>query len=301
VKSKPLQTFIQQQKLPEAYAGTIHQWFDPLANRLVKLHQHQSSQPLIVGIHGCQGSGKSTLSHLLCQLIQDRGLQAVELSLDDFYLTQQQRQQLAQTTHPLLATRGVPGTHDIELALQTLTCLKQGSTRVSLPRFNKAIDDREPQAKWPQASQPIDIIILEGWCLGAPAQTPEALISPVNILEETEDCDGRWRHYVNQQLRTEYHELWAQVNYWIMLQAPDFDCVYRWRLEQEEKLRNQCKNIEADTSGLMDADAIKRFTQHYERLTRHSLQALPAMMDEVFELDNRRSIVAHHLLSKKNQ
>ncbi len=297
MKSKPLQTFIQQQKLPEAYADTIHQWFEPLASRLVNLHQHQSSQPLIVGIHGCQGSGKSTLSHLLCQLMQDRGLQAVELSLDDFYLTRQQRQQLAQTTHSLLATRGVPGTHDIELALQTLNHLKQGNGHVSLPRFNKAVDDRKPQDQWPQTSPPIDIIILEGWCLGAPAQTPEALASPINALEETEDRDGRWRHYVNQQLLTGYNELWAQVNYWVMLKAPDFSCVYQWRLEQEEKLRKQCEEIKADTSGLMDADAIKRFTQHYERLTRHNLEALPPMMNEVFELDRRRTIVAHHLSS----
>ncbi len=299
VNSKPMATFIQQHQLPENFTDTIQQWFEPLADRLINLSQQQSQQPLVVGIHGCQGSGKSTLSNLLCQLIQDRGLKAAELSLDDFYKTHQQRQQLAQTTHPLLATRGVPGTHDIELALQTLNLLRQGHGQAVLPRFNKATDDRQPQEQWSQVSLPVDIIILEGWCLGTPAQTAEALIAPTNSLEEVEDRDGSWRQYVNQQLLTDYRELWSQANYWIMLQAPDFNCVYRWRLEQEEKLRKQCEETGKDTSGLMDANAIKRFTQHYERLTRHSLEALPAMMDEVFELDNQRTIVAHHLLSKK--
>ena len=92
-------------------------WFSPLLEK----YQTARDKPLIIGINGSQGSGKSTLADYLCTMLNERyQLRCVSLSLDDFYLTKLERQQLASQVHPLLETRGVPGTHDIPLALETI-------------------------------------------------------------------------------------------------------------------------------------------------------------------------------------
>lgn len=293
-----LANFIEEHRLPNDYQHYAQRWFTPLAERLskqLKTHQQQSPQPYVIGINGCQGSGKSTLTALLSHLLEAKGLRIASFSLDDVYLTQSERQTLGQTIHPLLVTRGVPGTHDIPLALQTLNTLQQTSGHTSLPRFDKSKDDRAPQNAWPEIQLPVDLIILEGWCLGSIPEEPETLITPINTLETQEDPNGHWRHFVNQQLQASYLPLWQQVDYWIMLKAPSFDCVFQWRLEQENKLRQKLQQEGKATDGLMDEAGILRFIQHYERITRHTLLHLPTEANEVFELDTQRQITDHHL------
>jgi D-glycerate 3-kinase len=300
--------FITRNSLPEHYLQQASIWFDPIVETLIE-HHCSAGRPLVVGINGCQGSGKTTLADYLCTSLQIRGLKAIAISIDDFYLSRQQRQALALNVHPLLATRGVPGTHDLKLALATLKSLAQDSGEIKVPRFNKVQDERFPIELWPQVEAPFDIIILEGWCVGISAQNKAELLSPMNELERLQDPFGHWRQYVNQQLETEYPELWQLIDRLIMLQAPSFSCVYQWRLEQEQKLEQQVlgqkleqeslkklllvEGVNAKKNRIMHAEEILQFIQHYERLTRHSLKYLPETCQHLFQLTHKRQIAAY--------
>lgn len=286
--------FIEQQVLSTDYLDQALRWFDPVAAQLAA-HCSGAGRPLVVGINGAQGSGKTTLSDYLCQwLVQEAGLRALSLSIDDVYLTRSERQQLAATVHPLFSTRGVPGTHDIPLLLQTLEALASapGTLPVAVPRFDKARDDRAAPEHWPRVQPPLDVILLEGWCLGAAPQPAHDLVEPCNTLEREEDSAGRWRGHVNACLAADYAGLHEQVDVWLMLRAPSFDEVLRWRSEQERKLAASLDP--AAGSRVMDERALARFVQHYERLTRHCLATLPPSMDLVWELDRARVIRAWH-------
>jgi len=278
--------FIEKKKLPAAYLQTVEQWFIPLVEDI--RHLVSSTQgTLILGIHGCQGSGKSTLAALLVLLFQEiLGIRSINLSLDDFYLTRVEREELAANVHPLLITRGVPGTHDVALALKTLNALKQRG-EVAIPRFDKSLDDRAPQSRWPQIKTPLDVIIIEGWCLGVGPQKDSELQEAVNTLEAEED-KGEWRAYVNKKLTVEYQELFKLLDLLIMLKAPDFSNILEWRLQQENKLRHN-NNI-SDDSKLMNIDELKRFISHYERLTRHALNTVSATANVVYQLNDDQSI-----------
>jgi D-glycerate 3-kinase len=215
------------------------------------------------------------------------GLNAINLSIDDFYLTRADREMLARTVHPLLATRGVPGTHDVDLALKTIASLREPG-RVAIPRFNKAIDDRVPQEQWPVIQAPVDVIVLEGWCLAVPAQQEGALLQPINTLEAKEDPEGHWRRHVNAQIETAYSRLYSMIDYLIMLKAPDFAKVFEWRQNQEDKLA--ASTGAAAGSRVMTPEQLHRFIQHYERITRHGLETLPRKADVVFELTDEQTI-----------
>lgn len=215
-------------------------------------------------------------------------LNCAVLSLDDFYLNQSQRQQRAQTIHPLLATRGVPGTHDVPLMLQTLQALKLGQPTL-LPRFNKAIDNPYDPKDWPQVTDAMDVILMEGWCWGTPAQTEAELAQPVNRLEQEHDPDAVWRRYVNQQLENVYQPIFAMAELKLMLRAPSFECVMHWRLEQEQKLAQKLTESD-DDSAVMSAAQINQFISYFQRLTEHSLAHQPALSDVVWQLNTTRSI-----------
>ncbi|MAZ86926.1 MAG: hypothetical protein CL693_04735 [Cellvibrionaceae bacterium] len=281
--------FLQQHRLPADYAENLNRYFTPLAAALAR-RAGQQSTPLKVLINGSQGSGKTTLGDALVMLLaRQHQLSAVAISIDDFYLTRHERETLARDIHPLLLTRGVPGTHDLRLAEDTLRKLAEANTNVAIPRFDKAKDDRMTQAEWPVIDAPVDIIILEGWCVNAQAQAMQDLIEPINELEAQEDSEGNWRHYVNTQLQLDYRDLFQSFDCSIMLKAPSFDCVFRWRQEQEEKLK--AKNHHQG-SGLMSDAEIARFIQHYQRITEHNLAILPQQVDYLFSLDEEREIIS---------
>ena len=282
-----LELFIAKEKLPSTYLDTVEQWFLPLAEQI--LHKvSRSNQALLVGVSGCQGSGKSTLAELLVMLLKElMGLNCINLSIDDFYLTYAERQTLARTVHPLLATRCVPGTHDIELAISTINKLR-ASGHVNIPRFNKAIDDRLPVADWQRKQAPVDVIVLEGWCLAVPAQSEQELLPALNVLEQQEDPTGIWRNHVNEQIRTVYTPFYNMIDYLIMLKAPDFAKVFEWRQNQENKLA--ALQAAGQKNRVMNKEQLIRFIHHYERVTRHGLKILPQRADVVFELTDAQTI-----------
>lgn len=280
--------FLERHKLSDAYAHQAQRFFDPLCSQLIQ-HQQQAGRPIIVGINGCQGSGKTTLADYLVMQLQAQGQASIALSIDDFYLSQSARHQLAECVHPLLATRGVPGTHNVGVAITTLQSLCRTGSCV-IPQFAKAIDDVLPATQWPTVDCPQAIIVLEGWCVGIPNQNDDELIQPINTLESQQDSDGMWRNYVNQQLKTTYADLWKLLDYRVFLQAPSFDVVANWRYEQEDKLKQALGNTH-ESNQLMSRQQIDNFIAHYERLTRHAIRTMPALSDTVFILDSMRKIV----------
>ena len=294
MNSNKFQDFIVKHQLPKSYVDTIQNWFEPVAQEITA-HQKDAGMPLVIGINGAQGSGKSTLADLLVFLLTTQhSLSAVAMSIDDFYYTREQRAQLANTVHPLLATRGVPGTHDVALAEKTIHSLSHFLGAVAVPKFNKAIDDRLAENQWPVITKPVDVIVLEGWCLGAQAQTDAELQQAINDLEQDEDPQAIWRRYVNQQLSDNYANLFKMVDTWIMLKAPSFDCVFNWRLEQENKLRVSLSQnpttTQQDIDKIMDDKAVGRFIKFYQRITQYLLTTLPNKVNYLFELDENRVI-----------
>lgn len=245
----------------------------------------RARQPFVLGISGLQGSGKSTLAQALLREARRRGLHAVALSLDDVYHGRRARAALARRVHPLFATRGVPGTHDVELLARTLDTLAQAGPRrpSRLPRFDKGRDTRRPPSRWPRVARAPDLVVLEGWCLGVRPERAAALARPCNALERREDADGRWRRAVNTALRA-YRPLWRRLDALVLLQAPSFAAVHRWRNQQEDALRRR------GAPRAMDAAALRRFVAHYERLSRHALATLPARADVRIDLDRSRRV-----------
>ena len=236
----------------------------------------------VAGICGSQASGKSTLSAALVRRAAAEGVPAVSLSLDDIYLTRAEREELSRKVHPLLRTRGVPGTHDVALGMATIAALERGEAAL-MPRFDKGTDDRAPQAAWDRAPASTRLLIFEGWCTGAAPQEEAALAEPVNGLERNEDPDGRWRAYANNALAGEYRALFGRLDLLILLAAPGFETVYGWRCQQEQALHQR-----GAPQAMSDA-AIARFIAHYERLTRHILAEMPARADMVAWLAEDRS------------
>jgi D-glycerate 3-kinase len=268
--------------------GDIH---EALADRIAAAAKRiAAGQPLIIGVCGPQGSGKSTLTTVLKGVLLGRGLRVAAVSLDDLYLPLAARERLARTVHPLFRTRGVPGTHDVELGLQVLAALRAPG-KVLLPAFDKASDDRRPRAEWTPVDAPVEIIIFEGWCVGALPESQEALVQPVNALELNEDADGTWRGYVNQMLGDAYQSLFRQIDLLVLLAAPAFDVVSDWRAQQEDDLRRSIAAQGGNASQLMTRQQIQRFVRHYERLTRHILQEMPARADIVIRLDGERKVI----------
>lgn len=283
-----LSDFIQQHNLPEEFKHTVEQYYQPLADKIFAcFKQHDGAY--FVGINGCQGSGKSTLTDFIATyLITKHQLNVIVMSLDDFYLSSAKRKQLAQQIHPLLATRGVPGTHDIKKLNETLSKLTMQSTEFSIPRFNKATDEPFPKDQWTTIKKPIDIVILEGWCWGVKPQTQAELSMPINELEYQHDKTGKWRNYVNTQLKNAYEPLYGNMNFWLALQAPSLDCVYKWRLEQEQKLKD--KNPKLKNSKIMQPAEVLNFTQYFQRLSVQGCKTVSQSADVVFYLDHDRKV-----------
>jgi D-glycerate 3-kinase len=275
-----LEAFLAEERLPESFRTTFEEVCRPLAERALDWRR-DFGRPALVGLCGAQGSGKSTIAAATVRLLEAEGLSAVALSLDDFYLGREARAWLAEQVHPLLRVRGPPGTHDVALACTVLDHLVRPGT-TPLPAFDKAADERRPKGLWRVVEGPVDVVILEGWCVGALPEPSHRLAIPINPLERDADPDGAWRGYVNRQLAEAYQALFARLDRLVLLQAPGFDVVGRWRAEQEEKLR------ERTGQGMSEAE-IGRFVAHYERLTLWILEEMPARADWTIPLGPDRT------------
>ena len=225
-------------------------------------------QPLIIGLAGGQGSGKTTISSILTLILQKYfKLNVFKVSIDDFYKTRKDRRLLSKNKHPLLMTRGVPGTHDIDLMLSFFKKIKSKNFKsLKVPTFNKAIDDRYPKNLWHKIESKPDVIIFEGWCVGARAQTANQLKKSINSLEKAQDQSIKWRTHVNNQLKTKYKLLFNQLDGLLYLKAKNFDLLREWRLKQERKLWIQAKDKK--NLKIMSSVDVISFMQTYQRITQ---------------------------------
>ncbi|MGZ3171603.1 MAG: kinase [Croceibacterium sp.] len=269
--SDAVAALIASERLPDVYRAVVDDYWRPLADQIAR--RANATRPLLVGFNGAQGSGKTTLCRFLELLLAERDLNAVTLSLDDLYLPRAERKQAAADHHPLFATRGVPGTHDVELSMAILDRLLSRKP-TDLPIFDKATDDRAPGTR--HVEGPVDVVLFEGWCVGAAPQSAAALREPVNTLERDEDPRGTWRREVNRRLATDYAELFARIDLLIMLKVPDFDAVHANRRLQEAKL--------SGGPAVMDEAALERFLAHYQRLTEWMFTEMPARADILVEI-----------------
>ena len=286
---------IAAERLPPSYAAMVDRWWRPLARQIAYWHA-SAGRTLIIGINGAQGSGKSTVCRFLqASLLPEQGLSAAVVSLDDLYLPLRAREQMARDIHPLFRTRGVPGTHDVDAGIALLEAMVAGRDTL-IPRFSKALDDRLPQADWTRHAGKVDILLFEGWCVGARPQPAAALEQPLNALEAQEDPDGIWRRHVNSALETCYARWFAMIDHLVMLKPPSFDHVLNNRLLQEHKLRA----IAPNAPGIMDDAAVARFVSHYERVTRHMVADLPDHVDLLYQLSAGQDVISCTGLGKED-
>ena len=248
------------------------------------LARMDGAYPVVLGLSGAQGSGKSTLSALLqFGLERIAGKRVAVLSLDDFYLPRTDRQALAHDVHPLCATRGVPGTHDMALMLEVLSRLlaAQDGTDTRWPLFDKLSDDRATEDHWWTFTGRPDLIVIEGWCVGLPANRLPPWAGPINALESECDPNGVWHAWSRRQLQNHYTVLWKALDLLVGVRLPDMATVVASRLLQEQRMQAAQDGHRAG----MDEAAVWRFVEHYERMTLALWDALPDLADLLSERD----------------
>ena len=274
---------------PEGLTISFRNWEDKFYSAFgayVRKEMRTLGHPIIVGISGIQGSGKTTQSRALQNYLKSHfGMTTCVLSIDDFYRDQKERQLLSERIHPLLKTRGVPGTHHVEAISAVIDALKRVADEsiISIPQFDKSTDNPKAVSDWKDQKLPVDVILFEGWCVGAQPQSAHELAKPINQLEEQEDAEGTFRNYVNKQLQEQYASLWKKIDALVWLQPSKFEMVYTWRKQQESRLGIDPNN---NTSTKMDDADLNRFIMHYERISRHMMNTMPNRSDWVIELND---------------
>ncbi len=284
IKKQYLKFIRSQETTKDTFRQKIKQLdtiYIPLSDLIFKkFHKRKNTQ--IIGLSGSQGSGKSTISKILKIILKEKyKLNVTIISIDDFYKTLEERKKMSKKISDLFFTRGVPGTHDTRLLFNSLKKLKRKNFRpFSIPKFDKSKDNRCDKNHWLKIKKKPDIIIFEGWCVGAKSQPKNSLINPINELERKQDKYLIWRKKVNLELKGEYKKIFDLINLLIFLKIPSFKYVYMWRVLQEKKLRTSSKG-----NKIMNNIQIKRFIMFYERITRDMLKTLPMKSKVLISID----------------
>ena len=268
--------------------GMIKNFLIPICFWIAK--KADNKKPYFVGLAGGQGTGKTTISSIIKIILEKYfKLKVFKISIDDFYKTRKERIALSKKIHPMLLTRGVPGTHDINMMLDFFKKSKAKKFKsMKLPNFNKAIDDRFPKNKWNTINKRPDVIIFEGWCVGARAETNKSLKKSINSLEKANDHKLVWRKYVNQQLKTKYKKLYSQLNCMIYLKAKNFSLLQKWRLKQEHKL--WLKTRKKGNHKIMTKGDVINFMQTYQRITQNMFKNMPKYASIILNLNSNHQI-----------
>jgi D-glycerate 3-kinase len=273
--------FKNKEKMIKSFLIPVSQWISKKVNK---------KKTLLIGLAGGQGSGKTTISSILSIILKKYfKLNVFIISIDDFYKTRKDRKILSKRKHPLLMTRGVPGTHDINLMLSFFKKIKLKKFKsLEVPKFNKAIDDRCKKSLWYKIKSKPDIIIFEGWCVGARAQSAKQLKKPINSLEKVYDQGLKWRTHVNNQLKTEYKTLFGQLDGLLYLKAKDFNLLREWRVKQERKLWVQTKNKK--NVKIMSSGDVINFMQTYQRITQQMFKDALKSSSIIMNLNSNHQI-----------
>ena len=248
------------------------------------------SKPYIIGLAGGQGTGKTTISSILKIILAKYfKLNVFKISIDDLYKTRKDRLKLSRKIHPLLMTRGVPGTHDIVYMSSFIRKVKSNNFySYKLPKFNKAIDDRLKKNYWYLVKKKPDVIIFEGWCVGARAESNSTLKKTINSLEKKEDKKMIWRKFVNQELKATYKKLYSKLDCLLFLKANSFKLLQNWRLQQEAKLKLISKNKK--NSKIMSKNEVLTFMQTYQRVTQNMFKYAPKYSSIILNLNSNHQI-----------
>ncbi len=250
----------------------------------------KKKSPLIIGLAGGQGSGKTTISSILSLILKKYfKLKVFKISIDDFYKTKKQRKILSKNKHSLLLTRGVPGTHDINIMLDFFRKIKTKNFKsLKLPKFNKANDDRYKKKHWYKLKSRPDVVIFEGWCVGAKPQSLRLLKKPINALEKAYDKNLKWRRFVNLQLKTNYKKLYSQLDSLLYLKVKNFNLLKKWRIKQEEKLWLKSKSRK--NLKIMNKKEVINFMQTYQRITEQMFKDAPKYSSIIMNLNKNHQI-----------
>jgi len=266
--------------------GQLKNFYIPICEKIYQDYK-KNKKIKIIGLAGGQGAGKSTITQIIKLILNYKyNLKVAYFSIDDFYKTLKERTKLSKNVSKLFKTRGVPGTHDTKLLKKTFSnLLKKNFKPVLIPTFDKSRDDRAPIKKWKKIYHQPNIIIFEGWCVGANSQTRKDLKKPINILEKYEDSKLTWRNKVNKELKNEYKKIFDKIDKLIFLKVPNFECVYKWRLLQEKKL-----HLTSVGKKIMSAAQISQFIMYYQRITMQMLKDLSSKADVVLYLDKKHRL-----------
>ena len=267
--------------------GKLNTFYLPLSKWIYSSFK-KDNKTKVIGLSGGQGAGKSTITDILKFILKKKfSLELCVFSIDDFYKTKKERKQMSEDIHPLFLTRGVPGTHDVNLIEKTLSKLKKQKFKtVLIPKFDKSADDRFIKSKWTKISKAPNIIIFEGWCVGAIKQNEKILKKPINLIERKYDKSLKWRKTVNNHLKNNYKKLFNKIDKLVYLKAPSFNHIFQWRVHQEQKLKLTSKNKK-----IMSKSKIKNFIMFYERITRQMMKDFYKISDLAIFLDkSHRSI-----------
>ena len=263
--------------------GKLNKFYLPLSEWIYSVYK-KDNKTKIIGLSGGQGAGKSTITGILKLILKKKyGLELCIFSIDDFYKTKSERKKMSKKVHPLFLTRGVPGTHDVNLINKTFKNLKKKIFKpVLIPKFDKSTDDRVKKSQWIKIKKPPSIIIFEGWCVGAKYQKENLLKKPLNMIEKKHDTDIRWRKKVNNQLKKPYKKIFSKIDKLVYLKAPSFNHIFQWRLDQEQKLK-----LTSKSKNTMSKSKIREFIMFYERITRNMMKDFSQISDLTIFLDKK--------------
>ena len=263
----------------------LNKFYLPICKKIYQDY-NKKNKIKIIGLAGGQGAGKSTITQIIKLILKKKyNLSVVCFSIDDFYKTSLERIQLSKNIHQLFRTRGVPGTHDTNLIRTVfLSLCKKNFRPLLIPGFDKSRDERFPKNKWQKITKQPQIIIFEGWCVGAKAQKKKSLKKSINVLEKNYDSNLKWRLKVNRELKNEYKKIFNKIDRLIFLKVPNFECVYKWRLLQEKKL-----HLTSKSKKIMSPTQVKEFIMYYERITKQMLIDLTKKAYAVLYLDKKHN------------
>ena len=283
IKSQETKTekFKAKEKMIKFFLIPICFWIAKKAN---------NKKPYFIGLAGGQGTGKTTISSILKIILTKYfKLKVFKISLDDFYKTRKDRISLSKKVHPMLLTRGVPGTHDINIMLSFFKKIKSKKFKnLKVPSFDKAIDDRFNKKYGHNIKERPDVIIFEGWCVGAKPEKNSSLKKSINSMEKANDTKFVWRKFINQQLKSKYKKLYSELNCLIYLKAKNFKLLQKWRLKQEQKLWSKTKK--KSKNKLMSKRDVINFMQTYQRITENMFRMTPKYASIVMHLNSNHQI-----------
>jgi len=289
VKKKYLKFISSQEVTSEPFRDKLRQlnkFYLPIS-KMINDEYINKRKTIVIGLTGGQGTGKSTISNILKIILKEfYKLETIIFSIDDFYKTFHDRKIMSKKIDTLFLTRGVPGTHDTKMLFQCMKNLKNYKfKKLIIPKFDKSIDDRSSKNKWLKVKKKPNIVIFEGWCVGATAQKNKDLNFPINKLEKHNDKKKIWRKKVNLELKQNYKKIFDLIDKLIYLKVPGFKYVLKWRLLQEKKLRTTSKGKKT-----MSDKEVENFVMYYERITKHMLKVIPKKANAIISIDERHRL-----------